>query len=230
MNHRSFRPRPANRFGLLSVVIGLHTVLLVLILTHKTVLPEIAELPLIVDLIEAIPLPVAPAATPSAPASAPSPPTPLRPRAQKKPARPQPQEKAQPTLETTTASTPATEHAPWVAAEAARPAAAQAAVGHGTMDAAWSQARFDADYLHNPPPTYPPLSRRLGEEGKVVLRVQVSAAGVAGQVEIKTSSGSARLDEAAQRTVRHWKFVPAKRGGTPVESWVLVPIHFRLEQ
>ena len=199
-----------------------------LILAHKTVLPRIVELPLIVDLIEAIPLPVAPAVTPSAPANAPIPQTPPRPKPQKKPS--PPQEKPQPILETTTASTPAADNAPRVAAEAAKSAPAQAAAGHGTMDSAWSQARFDADYLHNPPPPYPPLSRRTGEEGKVILRVHVSAAGAAEHVEIRTSSGSARLDESAQRTVRQWKFVPAKRGGVPVESWVLVPIHFRLEQ
>ena len=74
------------------------------------------------------------------------------------------------------------------------------------------------------------MSRKMREEGKVLLRVLVTPEGTAGSVEVRTSSGSARLDEAAQRTVRHWKFVPAKRGGTPVESWVLVPIHFRLEQ
>ncbi|UCV25004.1 energy transducer TonB [Ferribacterium limneticum] len=93
-----------------------------------------------------------------------------------------------------------------------------------------SQARFDADYLKNPAPAYPPLSRRMGEEGKVVLRVSVNAQGSADSVEIRTSSGSQRLDESAQKTVRNWKFIPAKRGDVAVQSWVLVPIIFKLEQ
>lgn len=70
----------------------------------------------------------------------------------------------------------------------------------------------------------------MNEEGKVVLSVRVSPQGTAEQIEVKTSSGSVRLDEAAINTVRNWKFVPAKRGDTPVESWVLVPIAFKLEQ
>ena len=93
-----------------------------------------------------------------------------------------------------------------------------------------TQARFDADYLRNPPPPYPPLARRMGEEGKVVLRVAVTPQGSASEVQIHTSSGSTRLDESAQRTVRNWKFIPAKQGDTAVSSWVLVPIIFKLEQ
>ena len=70
----------------------------------------------------------------------------------------------------------------------------------------------------------------MGEEGKVILRVQVTPQGSASEVEIRTSSGSPRLDEAAQKTVRNWKFIPAKQGDTAVQSWVLVPIIFKLEQ
>jgi len=70
----------------------------------------------------------------------------------------------------------------------------------------------------------------MGEEGKVILRVSVTPQGLAESVEIKTSSGSTRLDEAAQKTVRNWKFIPAKRGDNAVQSWVLVPIIFKLEQ
>ena len=88
---------------------------------------------------------------------------------------------------------------------------------------------FNADYLDNPPPAYPALSRRLGEEGRVILRVLVSTAGSADEVEIRSSSGYSRLDEAARDTVRGWKFGPAKRGEQAVAAWVLVPISFRLE-
>lgn len=89
--------------------------------------------------------------------------------------------------------------------------------------------RFDADYLHNPPPPYPPLARRMGEQGRVVLRVLVSADGHAERVELRTSSGSPRLDESALATVRRWTFVPARQGDQPVPAWVLVPISFTLE-
>jgi protein TonB len=88
--------------------------------------------------------------------------------------------------------------------------------------------RFNADYLNNPAPAYPALSRRMGEEGKVVLRVHVNERGLPDEVQLKASSGSQRLDTTAVETVRQWKFVPARRGDTPVEAWVLVPISFSL--
>lgn len=89
--------------------------------------------------------------------------------------------------------------------------------------------RFDADYLQNPAPVYPPLSRKLHEEGKVLLFVQVSAKGEAENVEIRKSSGFPRLDEAAMSAVRKWRFVPARRGAEPVASSVVVPLVFRLD-
>lgn len=92
-----------------------------------------------------------------------------------------------------------------------------------------SAARFDADYLHNPAPAYPAMSRRNGEEGRVQLSVRVSAQGRAEQVEVRHSSGYPRLDDVAASTVRQWRFVPARRGDEPISATVLVPIVFRLE-
>ncbi len=91
-----------------------------------------------------------------------------------------------------------------------------------------SAPRFDADYLDNPPPAYPPLSRRMREEGRVMLRVFVEPDGRPSQVAVKEGSGSPRLDRAAEEAVRRWKFVPARRGEETVGAWVLVPIVFSL--
>ena len=87
---------------------------------------------------------------------------------------------------------------------------------------------FNAAYLNNPAPAYPSLSRRIGEEGRVVLRVHVNEQGAATQVQLRTSSKHPRLDEAALDAVRRWRFVPARRGDQPVAAWVLVPISFSL--
>ncbi|MCK9283660.1 MAG: energy transducer TonB [Rhodocyclaceae bacterium] len=89
--------------------------------------------------------------------------------------------------------------------------------------------RFDADYLDNPKPAYPPLSRRLGEQGRVVLRVHVDADGRALDIQLHTSSDSSRLDQSAADTVRRWKFIPARHGQESVAAWVLVPIAFTLK-
>lgn len=92
-----------------------------------------------------------------------------------------------------------------------------------------TQPRFDAGYLDNPKPVYPAISRRLSEQGRVVLRVRVEADGRAAEVQLHSSSGSPRLDQSALDTVRRWKFVPARLGQTPVAAWVLVPIAFTLK-
>ena len=89
--------------------------------------------------------------------------------------------------------------------------------------------RFDAAYLDNPAPAYPSLARRMGEQGKVLLRVRVNAGGQAEDVQVKTGSGHPRLDDAALSTVKQWRFVPARQGDQPVAAWVLVPIVYRLE-
>jgi periplasmic protein TonB len=89
---------------------------------------------------------------------------------------------------------------------------------------------FDAAYLDNPAPIYPPLARRSGEQGRVLLHVLVAAAGTAETVELRTSSGFPRLDQAAIETVKHWRFVAARQGDHAVAAWVLVPITFTLER
>jgi periplasmic protein TonB len=88
--------------------------------------------------------------------------------------------------------------------------------------------QFGADYLHNPAPNYPALSRRAGEQGKVLLHVFVNAHGTANTVEIRQTSGFPRLDTAAAEAVQQWKFIAARRGEEDIAAWVLVPIHFNL--
>jgi len=206
------RPSSTQRSSLLGIVIGLHVGIFLLIVAAKTIAPQIMELPMIVDLIpaqeeeqpQAKPLPMAKPQPVHKPTPAPKTPAPK--------------------LETTTSDVPAPSAPVAPPPEPAPPAPAAPAAP------AVSQARFDADYLRNPAPSYPALSRRMGEEGKVILRVSVNPQGTADSVEIRTSSGSPRLDESALKTVRNWKFIPAKRGDTAIQSWVLVPIIFKLEQ
>jgi periplasmic protein TonB len=87
----------------------------------------------------------------------------------------------------------------------------------------------NADYLHNPKPAYPALSKRAGEQGQVLLRVLIGEDGQPQKAEIKTSSGFERLDRAALATVLQWRYVPGKRGGVAEAMWFNVPINFILE-
>jgi len=144
-----------------------------------------------------------------------------------------PRERAKPTPRPVLAMSPEQTATPaaFVVPEAVATPAAQpeptVVASHAPV--AVTTARFDAAYLHNPEPKYPPLSRRLGEEGKVLLKVRVSPNGQPTVVELERSSSFERLDEAARQTVARWRFVPAKRGDEAVEASVIVPIVFRLE-
>lgn len=92
----------------------------------------------------------------------------------------------------------------------------------------FTEANFRANYASNPKPEYPAIAKSRNWQGKVMLRVQVSAEGLSDSVKVEKSSGYEILDECAVDAVKKWRFVPAKRGETPVASSVLVPINFSL--
>ncbi len=112
---------------------------------------------------------------------------------------------------------------------AAAPAPVSAAVSGPPSPPRLQLPSSAADYLNNPPPEYPRLSRRMGEQGKVVVRVLIGVDGMAQKAEINTSSGFERLDQAALTTVLRWRYVPGKRGGIAEAMWFNVPINFVLE-
>lgn len=201
-------------------VVAVHAGLLI-VLASLQVLP--LPLPLATQLVQIIaPTPL----TPPAPDITPPRPLPVerKPVVRPTPVLPLPQTLAVPTeAPRVAAEVPQVMQAP-VAAPADPVPAAPIAPATATV----TPARFDADYLQNPPPPYPALSRRIGEEGTVVLRVFVETTGRPSQIEIKSASGSPRLDQAAQDAVWRWKFVSARRGMDAVGAWVLVPIVFSL--
>lgn len=155
----------------------------------------------------------------------PKPRTPPRKPAPPKPAPPKPA----PTPEAVTSSPSALTQAEAAPPPPVAPPAPAVTAPVAAAPAPVIAARFDAAYLNNPTPTYPMLSRRMREEGQVMLRVLVSAEGLPARIELRTSSGSERLDRAAQDAVARWRFVPARRGDEAIEAWVLVPIVFKLQ-
>ena len=166
---------------------------------------------------------------PNMPATRPAPaPTQLtqRPHAQALP-----QTTAVPTAPSPVAATAAAESTPSAntATASTAPPSAQAPSVRTASPAAVVLPSSDADYLNNPAPVYPRMSRRMGEQGTVLVRVLISADGRAEQAEIRTSSGYARLDEAALDTVKRWRYVPGKRAGTAEAMWFNVPVRFVLD-
>lgn len=91
-----------------------------------------------------------------------------------------------------------------------------------------SEPIFDAVYLNNPRPIYPSAARDGGVQGKVLLEVNVTKQGVAGEIVVSSSSGFEVLDDAALSAVRQWRFIPAKKGAEIVEAKVVVPVEFKL--
>ena len=79
-----------------------------------------------------------------------------------------------------------------------------------------------------PKPKYPDTARRNGKEGRVLLRVLVNEEGRSAAVEVNRSSGIEALDQAAVEAIKRWRFTPARLGDSPIESWVRIPIDFRL--
>jgi protein TonB len=85
-----------------------------------------------------------------------------------------------------------------------------------------------ASYREIPRPHYPDSARREGKEGRVLLRVLIDEEGRTKAVEVNASSGHDMLDHAATEAIKKWRFVPARSGGKPVETWIKVPIDFQL--
>jgi len=100
--------------------------------------------------------------------------------------------------------------------------------GNGSGSFGAGIALTQARYRETPRPDYPESARRDGREGRVLLRVLVDDQGRSKQVEINNSSGSDALDRAAAEAIKRWRFHPARHGDKPVESWLRIPIEFRL--
>jgi protein TonB len=216
-------PPPERTAGLVAAI-GLHAAAVALLLSYAPARSALlAAAPIMVDLLA----PPAPVVEPKPePRIDPPKPRPVRRKVQR-PVEPPP-------VVTAPVQAPAPIEAPPPPPapppmQAVAPPAPEPVAAPPPAPAPLTQPIFQADYLDNPAPAYPALSRRIGEEGRVVLRVLVNPAGLADQIEVRTSSGHPRLDDAARTTVARWRFVPAKRGDQPVAAWVLIPISFRLE-
>lgn len=118
-------------------------------------------------------------------------------------------------------STPPAPLAPIQAPVAAAPAAPAA-------PARVEQPSSDASYLNNPSPVYPAVSRRMGEQGKVLVRVLIGADGVPQKADVATSSGFARLDQSAIEYVMKCRYIPGKVGGVPQAMTHIAPVNFVL--
>ncbi|MDZ7892568.1 MAG: energy transducer TonB [Rhodoferax sp.] len=184
---------------------------------------------------------VTPASPPPAPRATPQPKTPTKTVTTKQPTPPVPA--PTPTVAPEPAPTPlaiapsANTPAPSVAAPTATAATQSNATGSSNAPAAppappaplkIELPSSDADYLNNTKPAYPAISKRLGEQGRVVVRIFIDADGHPSQASVKQSSGFDRLDQASIETALKWRYAPGKRAGVAQGMWFDVPLNWQL--
>jgi periplasmic protein TonB len=87
----------------------------------------------------------------------------------------------------------------------------------------------DSDWVRVPEVEYPLASRRLKEEGTVVVRALIDTRGVPKQVVLQRSSGHTRLDQQALRAAMTARVRPRTENGVPFEFWIAMPLAFELE-
>jgi periplasmic protein TonB len=214
-------PAPTHVVVLFTLSVLLHAALLRWLLREPSVYAPAVPLPMVeIALLGTAAEPAQPAQAPAPPLHGMTPPTATRPNEPllRKPKPPKPLQRE-----------PRTESKSQVAAPTTTTTTTQAPQTTAPAPATLTEASFHANYLHNPKPPYPEVAKRRGWEGRTVLRVQVAADGSCSSAEVQQSSGHDILDESALKTVKTWKFVPAKRGDTPIASVVSVPIAFRLD-
>ncbi|WP_151636400.1 energy transducer TonB [Noviherbaspirillum aerium] len=224
------------KFGAFALITAFHLAALWMLAVglNKPSLAPPAPLPMVmVEMLPAVQPVQQQIPQPKPPEPKPQPKETPKPQPKKEVAKPQPKKEAPRTTNSEKALTAPKQEAPPVQPAAPAPPEPSAppsppAPPGPPAPAPVTPPRFNAAYLNNPAPVYPPILRRAGEEGRVVLRVFVTAEGIAGEVQVLRPSSSALFDEAALSAVRKWRFVPAKRGDTAVAEWVQVPIDFKL--
>ena len=83
-------------------------------------------------------------------------------------------------------------------------------------------------YLVPPAPVYSRISAKMRESGKAVVRVYIDEAGLPRDVQLASSTGFSRLDDAALAAVRNCRFKPYLENGSAVAGWAAIPIEFEL--
>jgi protein TonB len=121
---------------------------------------------------------------------------------------------------------------PSVVATAAPATQAAPNTGRGVGETASQQVASSrpARVLQAPRPDYPVISRDLGEQGVVMLRLAIDADGTLLRTELQKSSGFTRLDRAARDGVTRWQFQAAQENGRPVAAQLVLPVRFSLDE
>jgi len=86
----------------------------------------------------------------------------------------------------------------------------------------------DPRYAANFQPEYPAIERRLGHEGRVVVKVLVGVDGRVKQVQKVSAASDEFFAVTERRALDKWRFKPGTRDGVPIEAWQTVSLSFVL--
>lgn len=125
---------------------------------------------------------------------------------------------------------PAPRAQPTAPAAAALSAPAPAVVAPPAPPSPKQIAPSSLRYLVEPRLNMPLLSRRLGEQGLVHVRIVVDAQGRLKEASVQKSSGFERLDQQALQDIRSARFVPHQENGQPIEVISTALLSYELER
>ena len=100
-------------------------------------------------------------------------------------------------------------------------------LGGAAVCLADTPAKIDHSY-HNPPPFYPDAAQFAGEQGDVLLEIQVTANGYPRKIRVKETSGFRDLDDAAIQTTAGWRYLPAVVDGDTATTWTTLKVRYTL--
>ena len=218
----------------IATALGLHVLLVMLVISgmFEHVHKEIEIPPVIIELIQAKKLePPPPRPEPKKPEPPKPPkPEPVKPEPPKvveqrpEPPKPEPAKPASPAPEPPPKPAPAPAPAPEPVVKPAPPPAPAPA-----PTPAKSSSGSSAQYVGSCEAPYPTMSKRMNEKGTVVVKVLVKSDGTAGDVELKSSSGYPRLDQAWLEAIKNCRFTSSTGSdGKPIDEWFSAPHTFRL--
>jgi protein TonB len=192
----------------------------------------VTEVVIPVQILAEVVEPPKPVEPPSPPA--PPPPTPqvkpeVKPEAKPKPAvRPKPRPVALSTPTPPAPDAPVGDPRPPPPVATPAPTAPESPAPTAPAPPAVQPPSTDADYAQDCKPAYPSMSKRIGEQGRVIVSVLVGADGRPKNVDIKQSSGFDRLDAAARQAMLRCRFVPGTVNGVARDMAYDAPVIFNL--
>lgn len=218
----------------IATALALHVLLVMLVISgmFEHVHKEIEIPPVIIELIQPKKLePPPPRPEPKKPEPPKPPkPEPVKPEPPKvveqrpEPPKPEPAKPASPAPEPPPKPAPAPAPAPEPVVKPAPPPAPAPA-----PTPAKSSSGSSAQYVGSCEAPYPTMSKRMNEKGTVVVKVLVKSDGTAGDVELKSSSGYPRLDQAWLEAIKNCRFTSSTGSdGKPIDEWFSAPHTFRL--